>query len=57
MKLRFFDRHKPILTALKRAGLKVDEVVEQDKRIVITVSEREPCISEHSTEGMQANEK
>ena len=34
------NRHKPILTALKRSGYKVDEVLEQDKKIVITVSPR-----------------
>jgi hypothetical protein len=31
-------RHKTILTALKRAGYKVVEVVEQDKKTVIAVS-------------------
>ena len=40
MKIGCLDRYKPILTALKKAGFKVDEVVEQDKKTVITVSER-----------------
>ena len=38
MKNGFLDRHKPILTALKEAGFQVDEVVEQEKKTVITIS-------------------
>jgi len=38
MKIRNLDRCKPILTALKKTGFKVVEVVEQDKKTVITVS-------------------
>ena len=38
MKFDFTDRYRPMLTALKKAGLKVDEVVKQDKKTVITVS-------------------
>ena len=34
------DRHKPLLAALQEAGLKVDEVVKQDKKTIITVSPR-----------------
>lgn len=32
------SRLKPVLTALKKAGYKVDEVAEQGKKTVITVS-------------------
>jgi hypothetical protein len=38
MKNGFLDRHKPILTALKEAGFQVDEVVEPEKKTVITIS-------------------
>ena len=38
MKTGFFNRHKPLLTALKRAGFKVDNAVEQNKKTVITVT-------------------
>ena len=38
MKNGFLDRHKPIVTALKEAGYQVDEVVEQEKKTVITIS-------------------
>ena len=38
MKNGFLDRHKSILTALKEAGFQVDEVVEQEKKTVITIS-------------------
>jgi len=38
MKFGNIDHSKPVLTALKKAGFKVDEVVKQDKKTVITVS-------------------
>ena len=38
MEFGFSGRHKPILKALKKAGFNVDEVVEQDKKTVITIS-------------------
>jgi len=46
MKIGDFDRYKPILTVLKKAGFKVVEVVEQDKKTVITVSP--PCRTKYS---------
>jgi hypothetical protein len=45
MKIGDFDRYKPILTVLKKAGFKVVEVVEQNKKTVITVS---PCRTKYS---------
>jgi hypothetical protein len=33
-----FNRYKPLLSALKKAGFKVVELVEQKKKTVITVS-------------------
>jgi hypothetical protein len=38
MKSDFRNRHKPLVTALKRAGYKVDDVAQQEKRTVITVT-------------------
>ncbi|MCL2762261.1 MAG: hypothetical protein FWD36_03510 [Treponema sp.] len=38
MKLCGFDRYEPMETALKEAGLQVDEVVKQGKKTVVTVT-------------------
>ena len=38
MKFCFINRHKSMLKALEKAGYIVDEVVEQEKKTVITVS-------------------
>jgi F0F1-type ATP synthase epsilon subunit len=41
MKMGDINHHKPMLTALKKAGFKVVEVVKQDKKTLITVSHGE----------------
>ena len=41
MKNGFRRRHKPMLKALKMAGLKVDDVETQDNKTVITVTPNE----------------
>ena len=38
MENSFTDRSKPILTAIKKAGLKVDKVDKRGKKTVITVT-------------------
>lgn len=38
MKTGSRNRQKPLLTALKKAGYKVDDVAQGEKRTVITVS-------------------
>ena len=52
MEFGFFDRHKSILKALKKVGFKVGEVVEQEKKTVITVS-----TARQNTNGEVRNEK
>ena len=50
LKFGFFIQHKPLLTALKRAGYKVDEVEKQEKRTVITISSRSARKSKNKAE-------
>jgi predicted RNA-binding protein len=38
MKIEINDRHKPVVTALKKAGYQVDEITEQEKKTIITIS-------------------
>jgi hypothetical protein len=38
MKKEGFDHHKPLLSALKKAGLKVRSIEQQGKKTVITVT-------------------
>ena len=38
MKFSLKDRHKSLMIALKKAGFKVDEVTQHDKKTVLTVS-------------------
>jgi hypothetical protein len=45
MKIRDIERYKPVLTALKKAGFKVVEVVKQEKKTIITVSACETMCS------------
>ena len=37
MEINFIDRNKSLFTALREAGLKVDEVQKKDKKTIITV--------------------
>jgi tRNA U55 pseudouridine synthase TruB len=41
MKTGDINQHKPMLTALKKAGFKVVELVKHGKKIVITVTRYE----------------
>ena len=38
MEICSFDSYKPVETALKEAGFKVDEVVKHGKKIVVTIT-------------------
>jgi len=52
MKIRNINHYKPILTALKEAGFKVAEVVEQDKKTVINIS---PLAEQSAAPRVKAN--
>ena len=38
MKIGFFKHYKPVILALKKAGFKIEEVVKENMKVVITVS-------------------
>ncbi|MDR1837799.1 MAG: hypothetical protein LBQ89_09095 [Treponema sp.] len=48
------DRYKPIKTALKRVGFKVEKIEKQGKKTVITVFRCEQSRCEHNDKNMAA---